>query len=73
MRGGGDVGPQSASSSSSMPGQELNLLMPGSVSWWPKHGWEPWLQRNVAEATREFNGKLDVTPESNDTSTSEVA
>lgn len=74
--GGGalaDGGPPS-SSSSSFQTQELSLLMPGNVSWWPRHhDWDAWLQRNVAETTREFDTKLDVTPETNDTSTSEVA
>ncbi|EFN65362.1 hypothetical protein EAG_04944 [Camponotus floridanus] len=54
--------------------QELSLLMPcGSVSWWPRHDWDAWLQRNVIETTREFDVKLDVTPETNDSSASEVA
>lgn len=35
---------------------------------------EPWLQeRNAPEPVREFAAKLDVTPESNGTSASEVA
>lgn len=80
VRGGGgglaDGGPPSASSSSSstMASQEVNLLMPGNqVSWWPRQGWEPWVQRgNNVEPTRELDTKLDVTPESNDTSISEV-
>lgn len=80
--GGGlaDGGPPSTTSSSSssfrtIASQELNLLMPESVPWWPRHGeWVAWLQRNgTTETTREFNAKLDVTPETNDTSTSEVA
>lgn len=78
---GDDGGPPSVSSSSSstMAGQEVNLLMPGNqVSWWPRQGWEAWLQKtnNVAEPApqaRELDAKLDVTPESNGTSTSEVA
>ncbi|KAL6260184.1 hypothetical protein P5V15_007718 [Pogonomyrmex californicus] len=45
--------------------------MPGSVPWWPRHDWDAWLQRNVTETTREFDTKLDVSPETNDTSTSE--
>ncbi|XP_011630430.1 uncharacterized protein LOC105422653 [Pogonomyrmex barbatus] len=75
--GGGlaDAGPPSAASSSSSSSSfqvpELNLLMPGSVPWWPRHDWDAWLQRNVTETTREFDTKLDVTPETNDTSTSE--
>lgn len=70
-----DSGPPSAasSSSSSFQTQELSLLMPGNVPWWPRHDWDAWLQRNVTETTREFDTKLDVTPETNDTSTSEVA
>lgn len=70
-----DDGPSSAasSSSSSFQTQELGLLMPGNVPWWPRHDWDAWLQRNVTETTREFDTKLDVTPETNDTSTSEVA
>lgn len=47
--------------------------MPGNVPWWPRHDWDAWLQRNVTETAREFDTKLDVTPETNDTSTSEVA
>ncbi|CAK9796315.1 hypothetical protein ANTPLA_LOCUS737 [Anthophora plagiata] len=58
-----------------MTGQEVNLLMPGNqMSWWPRHGLESWVQRgnnNVIEPTRELELKLDVTPESNGTSTSE--
>ncbi|RLU22143.1 hypothetical protein DMN91_006523 [Ooceraea biroi] len=76
--GGGlaDGGPPSAASPSSLQtitGQESGLLVPGNVSWWPCQDRDPWLQRNVIETTREFDGKLDVTPETNDTSTSEVA
>ncbi|KAG5325977.1 DOA kinase, partial [Acromyrmex heyeri] len=76
--GGGDTladgGPPSAtsSSSSSLQTQELSLLMPGNVPWWPRHNWDAWLQRNVTETTRELDMKLDVTPETNDTSTSEL-
>lgn len=82
VRGGGgglaNGGPPSATSSSSssttMAGQEVNLLIPGNqVSWWPRQGWESWVQRANIEPTKELNAKLDVTPESNDTSTSEVA
>lgn len=79
LGGGGDTladgGPSSAtsSSSSSLQTQELSLLMPGNVPWWPRHNWDAWLQRNVTETTRELDMKLDVTPETNDTSTSEVA
>ncbi|KAG7190545.1 hypothetical protein KM043_006645 [Ampulex compressa] len=79
--GGGlaDGRPPAASSSSStssfqaMSAQEFSLLMPGTVSWWPRHGWEPWLQHNAHETGCEYETKLEVTPESNDTSTSEVA
>lgn len=76
--GGGAVangGPPSAasSSSSSFQTQEVSLLMPGNVPWWPRHDWDAWLQRDDTETTREFDTKLDVTPETNDTSTSEVA
>ncbi|KAL2716406.1 DOA kinase [Vespula squamosa] len=69
-----------------MNGQELGLLMP-AVSWWPRQAvWDNWLPRNVPETTttttmttmttattniRCFDAKLDVTPESNGTSTSE--
>lgn len=73
--GGGalaDGGPSSAASSSSFQTQELGLLMPGNVPWWPRP-WDTWLQRNDTETTREFDTKLDVTPETNDISTSEVA
>lgn len=67
----------SSSSFQTVTNQELSLLMPcGSVSWWGRRDWEhhhEWLQRNVIETTREFDAKLDVTPETNDTSTSEVA
>lgn len=52
------------------------MLVPGNrVPWWPRHDWDAWLQRNpTVEATgREFDVKLDVTPETNDTSSSEVA
>lgn len=84
MLGGGggglvDAGPPPAASSSSsssfqtIASQELSLLMPGNGPWWPRHDWDAWLQRNVTETTREFDTKLDVTPETNDTSTSEVA
>ncbi|KAG5312233.1 DOA kinase, partial [Acromyrmex insinuator] len=78
LGGGGDTladgGPSSAtsSSSSSLQTQELSLLMPGNVPWWPRHNWDAWLQRNVTETTRELDMKLDVTPETNDTSTSEL-
>ncbi|KAG5334301.1 DOA kinase, partial [Acromyrmex charruanus] len=78
LGGGGDTladgGPPSAtsSSSSSLQTQELSLLMPGNVPWWPRHNWDAWLQRNVTETTRELDMKLDVTPETNDTSTSEL-
>ncbi|KYN17668.1 hypothetical protein ALC57_10037 [Trachymyrmex cornetzi] len=77
LGGGGDTladgGPPSAtsSSSSSLQTQELSLLMPGNIPWWPRHDWDAWLQRNVTETTRELDMKLDVTPETNDTSTSE--
>ncbi|KAI4489750.1 hypothetical protein M0804_003932 [Polistes exclamans] len=62
--------------------------MPTEVSWWPRQAvWDNWLPRNVPEMTtttttgattmttniRCFDAKLDVTPESNSTSTSEVA
>ena len=81
MRGGdgglADGAPTSASSSSSstMANQEMNLLMPGNqVPWWSRQGWEPWVQPrgNNAELARGFDTKLDVTPESNGTSISEV-
>lgn len=82
MRGGGggglaDGGPPSASSSSSstmLSQQEVNLLIPGNqVSWWPRQGWEAWVQRGNNQPSRELDVKLDVTPESNGTSISEVA
>ena len=83
MRGGdgglADGPPPSASSSSSstMANQEMNLLMPGNqVPWWPRQGWEPWVQlrgSNVVELATELDTKIDVTPESNETSISEVA
>lgn len=60
-----------------MAGQEPNLLMPRTtqVAWRLRPGWEPWVQRgnNVVEPARELDAKLDVTPESIGTSTSEVA
>lgn len=58
-----------------MASQELCMLVPASVPWWPRHDWDSWLQRNtITEAAgREFDVKLDVTPETNDTSSSEVA
>lgn len=59
-----------------MASQELCMLVPASVPWWPRHDWDAWLQRNAstAEATaRELDAKLDVTPETNDTSSSETA
>lgn len=83
MRGGGggglaDGGPPSASSSSSstmLSQQEVNLLIPGGsqVSWWPRQGWEAWVQHGNDQPSRELDAKLDVTPESNGTSISEVA
>lgn len=73
----GSLSSAASSSSSSFQttaNKELSLLMPcGSVSWWPRHDWDAWLQRNVIETTKEFDAKLDVTPETNDTSASEVA
>ncbi|CAD1472731.1 unnamed protein product [Heterotrigona itama] len=57
-----------------MTNQEMNLLMPGNqVPWWPRQGWEPWVQPrgNNMELARGLDTKLDVTPESNGTSISE--
>lgn len=72
---GGLPSASSSSSSATMAGQEMNLLIPGyQVSWWPKQD-DPLAQHrsNVLEWAREVDAKLDVTPESNGTSTSEVA
>lgn len=72
---GCDCPPSTASSSFRVTArqEQTSLPMPGSVPWWPRHDWDGWLQRDVTGTIKGFDAKLDVTPETNDTSTSEVA